>query len=494
MAIINIVNMSFAYDGGTPLFSNISLKIDTHWKLGLIGRNGRGKTTLLRLLLGDLVCDGKIDIPVPVGYFPYTVQDKTPSTLEIAEQITNFELWQFERELSLLEVSGNILMRPFETLSDGEQSKVMLAVLFLNDNHFLLIDEPTNHLDLEGRNIVGNYLNKKNGFILVSHDRTLLDRSVDHILSINRNSVELMQGNFSTWQCNQNYREQFEDAENNRLKKEVRRLQEATRQSTEWSNKTEKEKYGHGPVDRGFIGSKAAKIMKHAKSIENRKQKTIEQKQLLFKNTEITEKLSIMPIRFHSTRLIDLENIFVQYNDGIPLFDGVTFSVEAGDRVAVCGRNGCGKSSLLKLIAGQDIPYQGYYCVPKNLTISYLPQNASFLRGSMRDFIIQRQIDESLLKTILHKLGFPRDDYENDMSDFSAGQKKKVLLAASLCEQVHLYLWDEPLNYIDIISRTQIMNLLIEYHPTLIFVEHDKIFLETIATKKIDLLTTTSDR
>ncbi|MDR0610794.1 MAG: ATP-binding cassette domain-containing protein, partial [Planctomycetaceae bacterium] len=459
MPIINIVNMSFAYDGGIPLFSNISLQINTRWKLGLIGRNGRGKTTLLRLLLGNFACSGKIDVPVPLEYFPYSVQDKTRSTHEIATQIADFETWQLEREISLLEISDEVLTRSFETLSGGEQTKVMLAVLFLNDNHFLLIDEPTNHLDLEGRNIVGNYLSKKSGFILVSHDSALLDKSVDHILSINRDGLELTQGNFSTWQCNRDYHEQFEQAENNKLKKEVRHLQEAARQSAEWSNKAEKEKYGHGPVDRGFIGAKAAKIMKHAKSAENRKQQAIEQKQQLFKNTEITEKLSIMPIRFHSSRLIDLENIVVQYNETM-LLNGVSFSVDVGDRVAVCGRNGCGKSSLLKLIEGRDIPYQGHRRVPKNLKISYLPQDASFLQGNMKDFIVQRQIDESLLKTILHKLGFPKDDYDNDMSGFSAGQKKKVLLAANLCERSHLYLWDEPLNYIDLISRTQIRNLL----------------------------------
>jgi lincosamide and streptogramin A transport system ATP-binding/permease protein len=486
MPIINIVNMSFAYDAGTPLFSNISLQINTCWKLGLIGRNGRGKTTLLRLLLGELACGGKIEVPVPLEYFPYSVQDKNRSAYEIAAQIADFETWQLERELSLLEISGEVLTQPFETLSGGEQTKVMLAILFLKDNSFLLIDEPTNHLDLEGRNIVGHYLSKKNGFILVSHDIALLDKSVDHILSINRDGIELMQGNFSTWQCNRDYREQFEEAENNRLKKEIRRLREASRQSAEWSNKAEKEKYGHGPVDRGFIGSKAAKIMKHAKSAENRKQQAIEQKQQLFKNTEIAEKLSIEPIRFHSLRLIDLEKISVQYNETV-LLNGVTFSVDAGDRVAVCGRNGCGKSSLLKLIAGQNIPYQGHCRVPKNLKISYLPQDASFLQGNMKDFIVQRQIDESLLKAILYKLGFPKDDYDNDMSGFSAGQKKKVLLASNLCERSHLYLWDEPLNYIDIISRTQIRNLLIEYQPTIIFVEHDKTFLETVATKKITL-------
>ncbi|MDR2706119.1 MAG: ABC-F type ribosomal protection protein [Planctomycetaceae bacterium] len=486
MPIINIVNMSFAYDSESPLFSNVSLQINTNWKLGLIGRNGRGKTTLLRLLLGELACGGKIETPLPFQYFPFHVHDNTRPTLEIATKIADFETWQLERELSLLEIHDNVLERPFNTLSSGEQTKVMLAVLLLNNNLFPLIDEPTNHLDLEGRNSVGNYLNKKNGFILVSHDMALLDKCVDHILSINRDSIELTQGNFSTWQRNQDYRELFELAENNKLKKNVRHLQETARQSTQWSNNAEKEKYGHGPVDRGFIGSKAAKMMKHAKVAENRILHAIEQKKLLFKNTEISEKLSITPMHFHSSRLIDLENIFVQYDKTV-LLNGVTFSVDDGDRVAVCGRNGCGKSSLLKLIAGQNIPHQGHCRVPKNLKISYLPQDASFLHGNMKDFIIQHQIDESLLKAILHKLGFPKDDYDNDMSGFSAGQKKKVLLAMNLCERSHLYLWDEPLNYIDIISRTQIKNLLIECQPTIIFVEHDKTFLETVATKKIVL-------
>ncbi|MDR2172544.1 MAG: ABC-F type ribosomal protection protein [Planctomycetaceae bacterium] len=486
MSIINIINMSFAYDGGASIFSNVSLQIDTRWRLGLIGRNGRGKTTLLRLLLGDLVCEGKIESSVSCGYFPYVVRDTNLTTLEIAEQSGVIETWRFERELSLLKISDEVLGRSFGTLSGGEQTKIMLAILFLNDNYFLLIDEPTNHLDLEGREVVGGYLSKKSGFILVSHDSVLLDKSVDHILSINRNDIELTHGNFSTWQLNQSYRDQFENAENIKLKKEIRRLQDATKQSANWSNKTEKEKYGNGPVDSGYIGRKAAKIMKRSKTFDDRKQKALEQKQQLFKNTELAEKLSIMPLRFHSERYADLENIVVQY-DAMPLFEGVTFAVNAGDRVAICGKNGCGKSSLLKLIVGQDIPYKGFCRIPQKLKISYLPQDAAFLSGDLKNLIEQRRIDESLLKAILHKLGFSRGDYENNMSGLSAGQKKKILLAATLCEQTHLYVWDEPLNYIDVISRTQIINLILEYKPTLIFVEHDKNFLETIATKKINL-------
>ncbi|MDR1963245.1 MAG: ABC-F type ribosomal protection protein [Planctomycetaceae bacterium] len=486
MPIINIVGLEFAYDGGEALFSNVSLQIDTAWKLGLIGRNGRGKTTLLNLLLGTLPFDGVVEVPVPLGFFPYKINDQNRNTLDIANEIALFEQWQLERELSLLDVSDEVLTRSFATLSGGEQTKILLATLFLNDRHFLLIDEPTNHLDLEGKRVVGHYLSGKSGFILVSHDRALLDRSVDHILCINRGGIELTHGNFSTWQLNRRYQEQFESTENQRLKKDIERLKDNARRTSDWSKRTEKEKYGHGRVDRGFIGSKAAKLMKRSKSSQNRQQKAIEQKQQLFKNSEVTDQLSLTPLQFHSSRLLDLEEVTVQYT-GTPLFVPVTFSVNTGDRIAFCGRNGCGKSSLLKLIAGQKVPYEGRFRIPASLKCSFIPQDASFLNGNMKDFAVQRQIDEPLLKAILHKLGFSKQNYEQEMAELSAGQKKKVLLAASLCEQAHLYLWDEPLNYIDVISRTQIENVLLDYQPTLIVVEHDEMFLENIATKKINL-------
>ena len=486
MATINITDLCFSYDGGEELFSHVSLQIDTRWKLGLIGRNGRGKTTLLKLLLGEYPCDGKIDSPVPLAYFPYVIRDDSRTTIEIIEEQADFEPWQLERELSLLDVAEEVLSRPFETLSGGEQTKVLLAALFLNENRFLLLDEPTNHLDSEARKIVGDYLSKKSGFILASHDRRLLDRCVDHVLSINRSGIELVQGNFSTWQQNRDYREKFEAAENRRLCRDIRHLKDAAQQSSDWSRQAEKEKYGHGPVDRGFLGSKAAKMMKRAKTTEARRQKAAEEKSKLFQDMEVEENLSLSPLRFHTSRLLDLSGISVRY-DHHTLFENFSLSIRAGDRIALRGRNGSGKSSVLKLIAGENIPYQGSRTIPASLKISYLPQDASFLRGGMREFLYRRQLDESRFKTILHKLGFSRNDFDHDMSGYSAGQKKKVLLAASICEQAHLYLWDEALNYIDVISRLQIENLLLEYCPTLVFVEHDLAFLEAVATRKIEL-------
>ncbi|MDR1664592.1 MAG: ATP-binding cassette domain-containing protein, partial [Clostridiales bacterium] len=239
MSQINIAGLTFAYDGSYDnIFENVSFRIDTDWKLGFTGRNGRGKTTFLNLLLGKYEYRGKISSSVIFQYFPYQVTDKTAKTGKVVDEICrNFEEWKLMRELSLLDVSEDVLNRPFETLSNGEQTKILLAALFLSENNFLLIDEPTNHLDASGRKTVSNYLNGKSGYILVSHDRAFLDGCVDHILSINRANIEVQRGNFSSWYANKERRDNFELAENEKLKKDIKRLKQAAKQSENWADK-----------------------------------------------------------------------------------------------------------------------------------------------------------------------------------------------------------------------------------------------------------------
>ena len=141
----------------------------------------------------------------------------------------------------------------------------------------------------------------------------------------------------------------------------------------------------------------------------------------------------------------------------------------------------------MKLLCGQPVAHTGAIEVGSNLIISYLPQDASNLRGTLTDFAIQSGIDESLFKAVLHKMGINKRQFEKDISDFSDGQKKKTLIAKSLCERAHLYVWDEPLNFIDVYSRIQIESLLEEFQPTMIFVEHDRAFRDKIATGIIKL-------
>lgn len=488
MSMIKAENLTFAYPSSCDnVFENVNFQIDTDWKLGFVGRNGRGKTTFLNLLLGKYEYSGKIISSVQFDYFPYAVADKSRSTESVLQEVCPLaEEWEVMRELSYLEVDADVLWREFGTLSNGEQTKALLAALFLNDGHFLLIDEPTNHLDSKARELVAKYLKKKKGFILVSHDRSFLDSCVDHILSINRANIEVQSGNFSSWMANFERQQEFEAAQNEKIQKDIGRLQKAVKRSAAWSDQVEASKYGAGVPDRGYVGHKAAKMMKRSKTIEARAQNAIEQKSELLKNTEISEKLKLAPLLHYADALVSLRDVAACY-DGRAVCEPVTFNVRRGERAALDGRNGSGKSSLLKLINGEHIEHTGTVELASGIVISYVSQDTSHLRGNLSDFAYENHIDESLMKAILRKMDFERIQFEKDMQDFSGGQKKKVLIAKSLCEQAHLYVWDEPLNYIDIYSRMQIEQVIKEFSPAMVFVEHDSAFRAAIATKTIQL-------
>ena len=235
-----------------------------------MGRNGRGKTTFLNLLLGKYEYSGTISSSVQFDYFPYPVAEKTRPTEEILQEICPLaETWEILRGIFLSGYCGKDIVRPFETLSNGETDKGSACGTVRNEGHFLLIDEPTNHLDAQARKKVSEYLGKKKGFILVSHDRRFLDGCVDHILSLNKTNIEVQKGTFSSWMENFERQQESESVQNEKLKKEIYRLQKSAKQSTTWSKQTEaSKKYGNGPVDRGFIGHKAAKMMKRSKTTD----------------------------------------------------------------------------------------------------------------------------------------------------------------------------------------------------------------------------------
>ena len=488
MSLIQVSDLTFAYEGRYDnIFDHASFQLDTNWRLGFTGRNGRGKTTFLNLLLGKFPYQGSISASVAFSYFPYTVPDESQLAMAVVEEICpECQYWQLNREMNLLELPEEVLWRPYSTLSNGERTKLQLAVLFLKENNFLLIDEPTNHLDIRGRELVSRYLNSKKGFILVSHDRSFLDGCVDHILSINKCSIEVCRGNFSTWWENKSRQDAFEQAENEKLKKEISRLEETARQKATWSDRVEATKIGSHAFDRGYIGHKAEKMMARSKAIEARQRSAIEEKSKLLKNIERSDTLKIFQTSYHTKRLALFQEVTIQYGE-TPVCENISFAIEAGDRIALRGPNGSGKSSLIKLLCGEDIPYSGTVRVGSGLTVSLVAQDTSRLRGKLSELAQHSGIDESLFLAMLAKLDVPKSQMEKDMSSLSAGQKKKVLIARSLCEKAHLHIWDEPMNYIDVISRMQIENLLLEYTPTILFVEHDKAFCENVATKIIDL-------
>lgn len=495
MSVIQVTDLTFSYeDSPECIFDHVSFHIDTDWRLGFIGRNGRGKTTFLKLLMGEYEYGGQISLNVPADYFPFPVPMKELDTIDCLYCLEpGMELWRVKKEMARLKLKEDILYRPFASMSRGEQTKMLLALLFSRDNHFLLIDEPTNHLDAPSRQLVGEYLKEKKGFILVSHDRAFLDTCVDHILSINRSNIEIQKGNYSSWDENRKRRDAFEIGENERLKKDIRRLKEASRQAGGWADKAESVKIGRKGVkgqkdrpNRDYIGEKSRRMQQRRKNLEQRQEKDLQEKEKLLKNVEYAEELKLMPLVHHQSRLITARDLSAGY-DGKNVFSHISFELCQKDRLAINGGNGCGKSTLIKLILKEPVEHTGEIVTASGLVVSYVSQDTSYLKGSLSSFIQEQGLEESLVKALLRKLDFSREQFEKEMQTFSEGQKKKVLLAASLCRPAHLYIWDEPLNYIDLYSRIQLEELIAKWQPTMIFVEHDRRFMEKTATKQLQM-------
>ena len=508
MAQLQVSNLTFSYEGSSDnVFENVSFSVDTTWKLGLIGRNGKGKTTLLNLLMGRYEYAGNISGGAVFDCFPYAISesdlDRTASELAVSWK-PQVEEWQILVQLGQIGMDPECIYRAFGTLSYGERTRVMLAVLFASDDEMLLIDEPTNHLDKDARDIVKEYLKSKKGFILVSHDRDLLDAVTDHVLVLNRNSIEVQTGNFSSWQENKERADAFALAENEKHIKEIGKLKAAADRSNRWAVKNENTKIGFDPLKepernistRSYIGAKTKKMQARVKSYEKRMDREIDEKEGLLKDIETVADLKLDPLKYHKSVLVEARELSIGYGLSAPLFTDMTFKICQGERVFLSGRNGCGKTSLIKAIlkgASEDpdeakesiLNVMGELKVASGLKISYINQDTSFLKGTLREYAKAADLDESLFLAVLRRLDLEREQFVKDMTEFSEGQKKKVLIATSLITPAHLYIWDEPLNYIDVFSRMQIEKLILEYQPTMLLVEHDVRFKEKVATKDI---------
>lgn len=514
MSQISINQLTFYYEGSYDnIFENVSFQIDTDWKLGFIARNGKGKTTFLKLLMGQYEYKGTIKSSVKFDYFPFEIRNKEKNTIDVIEEIDpEYELWKICRELDDLKMDSEVFYRPFSTLSNGEQTKVLLALLFSEEGHFLLIDEPTNHLDMESREILARYLNKKKGFILVSHDRTFMDNCVDHVLVINKTNIEIQQGNFSSWWENKQRQDAYELAENDKLKKDIRRLTESAKRTSQWADKVEASKIGiksdkieKNKDRRAYIGEKSRRMQMRRKNLERRQSREIEEKSQLLKNLETVDDLKLFSLAHYKDKLIIIDDITLTYyvdNQNKAVLEHFNLEVRQGERIFFQGRNGCGKSSVIKAILNQhrqqaescqDLSMQlpvlsdGKIELPNGVIISYCAQDTSMLQGTIQEYAQENELDLTLFMALLRKLDFSRIQFEKRIEDYSGGQKKKVLLAASLCRKAHIYIWDEPLNFIDVFSRMQLEELILKMKPTMILVEHDKMFMEHTATRIINL-------
>lgn len=461
MGNITIKQLNFAYPGQAPLFTDCQLAIDGSWKLGLLGRNGRGKTTLMKILMGQLDYQGWVASNLPFAYFPQAVTDPTAFAWDnLSAGTPQLEEWQVERELNLMGVDPVLLWQPFATLSGGEQTKVLLAALFAQPGVFPLLDEPTNHLDTRGRQEVAAYLRAKHqGFIITSHDQAFLDRVIDHTLVIERHQLVLERGNYSTYFAQKKRRNQTAIATNDRL-------HAAKQQRLQWAQRAEGEKHHNAHADKGFIEAKAAKMMKKSQTMAHRLDQVAVAKTGLLQEVETVAPLIINQQPSYHQTLLTLEQVGITL-PGRQLFTDLSLTVKQGECVLLTGDNGSGKSTLIKAILGQPVgQVSGTITLAHGTMVSLVRQHYTDQRGSLTAYA--------------HCNHLPVDQ-------LSMGQQEKVKLARSLLTPAQLYIWDEPLNYLDTYNQGQLIQLIQTAHPAMLIIEHDQHFIAEVATKCVTI-------
>ncbi len=526
MANIICRSVSFGYPASEhEVFDNLNLLIDTQWRSALVGRNGRGKSTLLKLLHRDLEpTSGSVEIPVSTRLFPNTSPNPTACVFAVVKDATGpYRQWEREMERLLddknemsvaryceleqryaqangYKIDGRIECeleamgltgyddRPFANLSGGEQTKALLAALFVQDDGFALIDEPTSHLDMAGRSQVASYLATKRGFLLVSHDRSFLDEATDHVVSLNKADVRVQRGSYSVWRDNFLAEQHLEAERNETLRKQIRKLSKAAGQRRDGAQARETDKGAH--TDKGYIGHRAAKQMQRALNIERRRGRDMEERRGLLKNQEKIRDLKVEPKTNQNKDtkkiLFVADNLSVQLGKR-SLLRGFALQLSKGERIAVLGPNGCGKTTLLNLICGDQVKFAGNLNRAPAITISRAHQQPRWAVGSLQDRLYEARYDVTRFRQIMAVMGISGDQLDHPLETFSQGELKKVDLTRTFMEPVDLLVWDEPLNYIDIETREQIIDVVLRDKPTLLFVEHDKHFVERVATRVVEL-------
>ena len=525
MSKIAIIDLSFYYgDYFHPVFENVNLVLDTDWKLGLIGRNGRGKSTFLKLLMGELApTAGNISMSVNMEYFPYEPDGKYHQTLDVVKEAVgglttmearmeelaaDLEAGQYEqycqvqteyaelggyemeglilKEMALMGLPEELAYRDFAALSGGELTRMMIIALFLRPNSFVLLDEPTNHLDITGKELMAEYLRRKKGFIVVSHDRDFLDIVTDHIMSINKSNINVEKGNYSSWRENMDRVEEYEFRTRDRLEREVRELERRSKQTRGWAGEANTQKYAF-KCNARTNGSQS--YMRQAKRSEEQILDNLEEKKKLLLNYEVAKTLTIEQREGDSQEcLLKAEKLSFAYSGGEPLFENVNFSLHAGDRAWIKGRNGAGKSTFLKILTGERKVASVIEYVPE-LRVAVSAQEPLWtegLIGGKFDLPAQQKAYQRFLE-LCDSFDLPENFLERPLETFSSGELKKVDIARALAEEGDILFLDEPLNYMDVYFREQLEKAILESEPTMVFVEHDSRFGKNVSNKVLEL-------
>ena len=469
MIVVDNLSKSF---GKQTLFENISFKVNRKERVGVVGRNGHGKTTLFRLVTGEEEADsGTITMPrnYRIGYVAQKLDLQAGTVRGEASRGLGAEaageMWRVEKVLAGLGFDPKTLDRPPSELSGGYQVRLNLARVLLSDHQMLLLDEPNNYLDITSIRWLERFLVDWPGeLMLITHDRSFMDKVVTHILGIHRKKARKVSGDTAK------YYSQIA------LEEEV---YEKTRQNDE-----RKQKEMDLFITRFRAKARlAGMVQSRIKSLEKMEKKV---KLVALKDLEFT--FTEKP--FHHKYGMTLDGVTFGYEPGKPLLRNFTLSIGARDRVFVIGRNGKGKTTLLKLMAGVLEPGAGEVVSPQSVAVGYYEQtNVSSLvdANTVLDEIASANIaqDPKLPRLIAGAMIFEGDDALKPVRVLSGGEKSRVMLGKLIATPVNLLLLDEPTNHLDLESSDALLEALDSFDGAVVMVTHNEMFLHALADRLI---------
>ena len=510
MIDISVRDLTKAFEVNKNILDGLTFQVQHGERVGILGRNGTGKTTLFRLMVGELTEDkGEIDIArgkrlglvSQIPHYPdgYTVEDVLATAeerlnamqsrmrrleeqmsvsddrallSEYDELLSRFEtLGGYDAEVRRSKVANGLDIPPamreqlFDSLSGGEKTRVNLARLILEDTDILLLDEPTNHLDMHATEWLEDYLLHFKGTVLaISHDRWFLDKIAQRIIEIVDGRAEFYNGNYTFYAEEKQRRYEELRKQYEKSQKEIAHLQKAADDLHLWA----------------FMG--ADKLHKRAFSMEKR----IARLQTAEKPRE-DKKLSVRfrQKEFFGDEVLVLEDVAKSYGEK-RLFSGVEELVEPGERIALIGDNGTGKSTLLRCIAGEETPDRGWLHLGPAVKSAYLPQLVRFddpSRNMVDTMLWEAKCDPQTARNRLAAFGFRGEDVFKTVSVLSGGEKSRLRLCILMRDDINFLMLDEPTNHLDLLSREWMEDALTDYAEALLFVSHDRWFIEKFATR-----------
>ncbi len=512
MIEIQVSSLVKSFEVGHNVLDGLTFQIDQGERVGLLGRNGAGKTTLFRILTRELEPDeGQVALgqgrrlglisQIPVYPAGYTVEDVLRSAFGRLESLARemadlesrmaagasdpallrrygslrerFEVFGgYDTDVAVnkiangLSISQEMRRQLFDSLSGGEKTRVNLGRLILEDTDVLLLDEPTNHLDLHATEWLEEYIRGFRGTVVaISHDRYFLDRVVTRVIEIENGKAEFYSGNYSFYAVEKERRYQERLKQYQKEQAKIQQLEKAAEQLRVWA----------------FMGMD--KTYRRAVNIERR----IERMRTTAKPTKARKMdARFSTAEFHGDEVLGIRNLAKSYGDK-HLFDNITLKVEGGERIALIGDNGTGKSTLIKMIMGELYPDEGRIKLGPQTKSAYLPQIIHFdhpdwnlVENMMAS---KRGLSAQSARNRLAAYDFRGEDVFKPVSVLSGGEQSRLRLCMLMDGEINFLILDEPTNHLDIASREWIEEAVEGYDGTLLFVSHDRYFINRFATR-----------